>query len=311
MKSCVGVAAAAMIVLAQGAARADEADDLVTQGDELARRAEYAQAIEKFKAADRLRPRASNACMIGLAYLRRQLWPQAEVFLARCRKRATASDPLPEWMEDAESQLAKGLAAAKVTELELHVSPPGVAATVTISSFAPDESFDPQNIHLPAGPHTLTIAAPGFVTITRQVTASGTGFERVDIELVRPAPPPPVKPPPPPVVTRPEPVAPSSAHRWGNRLLIGAGGATVGAIVLHVLAYRERGILDRAENGAEYRDHETAFDVERAGAITLYAVAGLAAGFGLYLRSKHEDAPTRIGVTVDGGGAMVTLGWSR
>jgi hypothetical protein len=312
MKRCVGIAVAATIMLAAPAARADEADDLVTQGDDLARRAEYAQAIEKFKAADRLRPRASNACMIGLAYLRRQLWPQAEVFLGRCQKRASASDPLPEWMDDALAQLAKGLAGAKVTELEIRVSPPGVAATVTISSFAPDESFDPQNIHLPAGPHTITVTAPGFVTATREVNASGTGIERLDIELVRT--PPPVTTvvvPPPVTVTRREP-APSRSRRWGNRLLIGAGGAAVGAIVLHVLAYRTRGDLERADNGDEYRDHETTFDVERAGAISLYAVAGIAAGLGFYLRSKQPDASAQIGLTVDhAGGAMVTLGWSR
>src|SRR4051812_38168470 len=120
MRSLVGLVVAATLAL-HGSARADEADDLATQGEELARRAEYAQAIEKFKAADRARPRALHACMIGLAYLRRQLWPQAEVFLARCRKRAVGTDTLPEWMADAEAQLTTQLASAPVTAVEIIV----------------------------------------------------------------------------------------------------------------------------------------------------------------------------------------------
>jgi hypothetical protein len=302
------VALVTVLALA-GTVRADEADDLVAQGDELARRAEYAQAIEKFKAADRARPRAMHACMIGLAYLRRQLWPQAEVFLSRCRKRAVASDPLPEWMEDAESQLAAQLKAAPVTAVEIVVQPPGVAASITTSSFAPDEIFDPQIIHLPAGPHTITVGAPGFVTVKREITVSGSGSERVEVVL---------SPVPPPIVEEPVKghampvtvVRHDNGHRtWGNRLLIGAGGATVGAIVLHVLAYRTRDKLMGTPE--EYRANETAFDIERAGAISLYAIAGIAAGIGIYLRQTHKELPPRVGAVVTGDGAMVTIGWSR
>lgn len=299
----------AVVLALAGSAYADEADNLVAQGDDLARRAEYAQAIEKFKAADRARPRAMHACMIGLAYLRRQLWPQAEVFLSRCRKRAIASDPLPEWMDDAESQLAMQLKAAPVTAVEIVVQPPGVAASITTSSFAPDEQFDPQVIHLPAGRHTITATAPGFVTAKAEVNVSGSGTARVELVLV------PV--PPPKLPERAEPIAiPSpvvvrdNGHRnWGNRLLIGAGGAAAGAILLHVLAWRTRDkLMGTAE---EYRANETTFDVERAGAISLYAIAGIAAGIGIYLRQTHEELPARVGAAMTGDGAMVTIGWSR
>ena len=299
----------AVVLALAGSARADEADDLVAQGDDLARRAEYAQAIEKFKAADRVRPRATHACMIGLAYLRRQLWPQAEVFLARCRKRAVASDPLPEWMEDAEAQLAAQLKAAPVTAVEIVVQPPGVAASITTSSFAPDELFDPQVIHLPAGPHTLTVGAPGFVTVKREITVSGTGSEKVEIVLA------PIAPPPVPERVEnhamPVNVIPrDNGHRtWGNRMLIVSGGAAVGAIVLHVLAYRTRDKLMGTPE--EYRDNETAFDVERAGAISLYAIAGIAAGIGIYLRQTHREHPAQVGAVMTSDGAMVTIGWTR
>jgi hypothetical protein len=58
-------------------AHADDVADLEKRGQELAKQNEYTQAIDAFKRADRLAPRAAHACMIGLAYLRREMWPQA------------------------------------------------------------------------------------------------------------------------------------------------------------------------------------------------------------------------------------------
>ena len=72
--------------------RADEIDELVAKGQELAKQSEWTQAIDAFKQADAKRPRALHACMIGLAYTRRELWPDAELFFARCHARASASD---------------------------------------------------------------------------------------------------------------------------------------------------------------------------------------------------------------------------
>jgi hypothetical protein len=295
-------------LISASAARADEADELVTQGQDFARRGEYARAIETFKAADRIQARASNACMIGLAYLRRNLYPQAEVFLARCRKRASEADPLPEWMTEAESQLSAQLASAPVTAVEIVVQPPGVAASITTSSFAPDETFDPQTIHLPAGPHTITATAPGFVSATQSLTISGTDARRVELVLAPVAKPvvvtPPPPPPPPPVVVVPQP---DRRKQWSNRLFIVAGGAAVGGVVLHVLASRTREkLLGTPE---EYRANETTFDVERASAISLYAIAGITAGVAIYLRRTHRDV--QIGAAPSSGGAMVTIGWSR
>ena len=43
-------------------ARADEVDDLVTRGEALAKQSEFSSAIEVFKSADALRPRAKPAC---------------------------------------------------------------------------------------------------------------------------------------------------------------------------------------------------------------------------------------------------------
>src|SRR5207244_1267948 len=81
---------------------ADDVADLEARGQELAKASEYSQAIEVFKQADAKRPRAAHACMIGLAYLRRELWPQAELFLALCEHRAVPGDQPPDWIDEAE-----------------------------------------------------------------------------------------------------------------------------------------------------------------------------------------------------------------
>src|SRR4029079_11617073 len=80
-------------------AHADEVDDLEAKGEELAKQNEYTQAITVFKQADAKRPRAAHACMIGLAYMRREAWPQAELFLALCEKRAAPGDQPPDWTD--------------------------------------------------------------------------------------------------------------------------------------------------------------------------------------------------------------------
>src|ERR1700733_8442606 len=93
------------VALCARSARADEVSDLEARGEQLAKSSEYTQAIAAFKAADLRRPRAVHACMIGLAYLRRELWPQAELFLASCEKRASPGDQPPGWIDAAEHQL--------------------------------------------------------------------------------------------------------------------------------------------------------------------------------------------------------------
>src|SRR5512143_1672663 len=115
---------AVLVLLASHLARADEVDDLVAKGQELAKQSEYTQAIAVFKQADAKRPRAAHACMIGLAYMRREAWPQAELFLALCRKRVTPGDEAPDWLPEAEQQLATKLKAAQIPAVTIDVTPP-------------------------------------------------------------------------------------------------------------------------------------------------------------------------------------------
>src|SRR3954469_25457724 len=130
-----------LIVLASRPAFADDVDDLEAKGQELAKQSEFTQAIATFKQADAKRPRAAHACMIGLAYMRREAWPQAELFLALCEKRAVPGDQPPDWIDQAEQQLAQKLSAAQIPAVTIEVTPANINAHLTVSSFAPDEQF--------------------------------------------------------------------------------------------------------------------------------------------------------------------------
>src|SRR5260221_4772999 len=146
-----------MLVTIARPARADDVDDLVVQGEALAKQAEWSRAITAFKAADAQRPRAKHACLIGLAYTRRELWAEAELFLSVCRQRASTGDPLPEWIAEAEGQLAAKLAASNAAPVAIATDPASAPAVMSVSSFAPDEKFPARTIHLAPGVHVVHV----------------------------------------------------------------------------------------------------------------------------------------------------------
>ncbi len=59
-----------------GSAMADDSnpkvDALVAEGEALAKAGNFSAATEKWKSADKVVPRAKHACLIGLAYTRRE-----------------------------------------------------------------------------------------------------------------------------------------------------------------------------------------------------------------------------------------------
>jgi hypothetical protein len=124
-------------------ARADDTADLVAKGQQLAKQGAWSQAITAFKQADAQQPRAQNACFIGLAYLRRELWGQAELHFAICHARATPDDPLPKWAAEAARAKLADQNVAAVT-IEVADAKPEIAAT----GFLPDEKLGRGTIHL-------------------------------------------------------------------------------------------------------------------------------------------------------------------
>jgi hypothetical protein len=281
-------------------------DAMVAEGETLARTGEYTRAIDLFKRADGIAKRTRHACLIGLVYTRRELWSQAELFFARCRDRATAEDPVPDWLPEAERQLAAKLAEVDAAPVDLRVEPAGVVATLTIAPFPADESFAPRVIHLAPGTHAITATADGYEPATEQVEVKGKDPITVTITLHKPGEiVDPVQPPPPPPRKR------RNVAKW---LWIGAGGVAAIGVGFHVLASRERGYLSDAfadNDVARYDEHEGAFDLYRAVTFTCYGAAVTAAVVGavLHFTGDRESEGPQLGGEIRGDAGFVTIGW--
>src|SRR5688572_3278724 len=90
-------------------AHAEDVSQLRARGEELAKEGRFSEAIDAFKAADRISPRADHACLIALAYTRRELWPQAEIFISKCHQRVSPDNPAPDWLPKAEQEISHRL----------------------------------------------------------------------------------------------------------------------------------------------------------------------------------------------------------
>jgi hypothetical protein len=286
-----------MIVACARLARADELTDLEAKGEALAKDSEYTQAISAFKAADLLKPRASHACMIGLAYMRRELWPQAELFLALCEKRTAPGDQPPDWIDDAEHQLAAKLSAAQIPAVTIVVQPAGADAHLAVSSFAPDERFAPQTIHLSPGKHILEVTATGYRDQEKEITVRPAQPQTVvfALESVAPVPAP-----------RIAPAGPSSRRSTIPWIVMGAGTALVGIAALYDLGALQpaRDHLLHAESSAAYDAYTGDFSSARVATIGLFAAGALAITAGVALRY------TVFADVTPHGGAIV-VGWRR
>ncbi|HSD89447.1 MAG TPA: carboxypeptidase-like regulatory domain-containing protein [Kofleriaceae bacterium] len=303
---------AVLILLASHVASADEVDDLVAKGQELAKQSEYTQAIVAFKQADAKRPRAAHACMIGLAYMRREAWPQAELFLALCEKRAVPGDQPPDWIDQAEQQLSAKLSAAQIPAVTILVSPGNIGARLTVSSFAPDEVFDPQMIHLAPGKHVIEVTAPGYHTEHQEITVQPGQPQTVTFELRREngaggtftSPSAPSKDSPPPAPSGPSKVP------W---IVTGAGAGLVGISIIYdvaVLLPAQRR-LDQAETGIAYDHLVGAWRLKRDLTVGMFAVGAIAAGVGVALHfTVYKDGPQVTPQVSEHGGGIV-VGWQR
>jgi hypothetical protein len=292
------VVAALAVGLTTGVARADDVDDLVARGEAYGKDGEWTKAIDAFKAADAQRPRAQHACLIGLAYTRRELWPQAELFLARCRQRATTDDPAPEWIADAEATLTQKLAGVNAVAVTITVGPPGAAAEIAVTGFAPDETFSPRTLHLAPGSYTLRVSAPGYLPEAREIALGAAPQVEVAFALHRPP------------TTRYVPPS-----RIGTAILIGGGALALGAIGYHALALRPaHGDLDDAGSQAAYDEHLPTFRHRRAIAVGLYAGAAATLVVGAILKAtvfRGHEVPVQVSATVQDGGAAFALEWQR
>ena len=309
----LAIVVAGLGVLAPSWTSADgeSAETFRARGEQLAKDGRYSEAIDAFKQAERLEPRARHACLIALAYTRRELWPQAEIFLDQCESRATAADPLPEWVPVAKQQLAERLAAVNVAAVEIKVEPVGADVKLAVSSFAPDELFGPRTIHLPPGRHVIIATAKGYNDAQKTVEVGGKEPQTVTItmlpiedkKVVGPGGPGPVTPP------APKSKVPLVLMATGGGL-VAVGGA------LHLFYYRPA--RDDLANTTSKSDYDGALTDNwrkaRNATIAVYALGGVTLMTGLILNFtvfKQTESSTQVSVVPTDGGGMVSVGWSR
>ena len=297
------------------AARAQSAAELQAAGEQAAKEGSYAEAIDKFKAADRLEVRASHACLIALAYTRRNLWPQAEIFRDRCHSLAKErNEPLPDWIDTADKQIedaiAKAIASQTVAEVTISVEPADAAANalVTVSSFAPDEKFAPRAVHLPTGIHQLFVSAPGYEIGSQLVDIKDARPQQIVVRLHRPGEGPgPVKAEPP---AKPQP----SKLPW----IIAGAGVGIAAIggVLDATWYKSARdtLAGDTTLDPKYVGDESTWSTRRDVVIGFYVAGGLAFATGVVLKYtvfKHTEHPPAVSVAPIDNGGVVSFGWSR
>ncbi len=307
-----------------GVAHADDTTDaaaLRTAGEALAKEHRYTEAIDKFKAADRTRPRAAHACLIALAYARRELWPQAEVFLDVCHQRAAVDDPLPAWTAAEDKEIAQRLASANVAPVTLVVTPPEPRATLTVSSFAPDEEFAPRTIHLAPGQFIVVVHVPGARDVSKTFAVTSRAPLQVEIALhpdAAPDPGPPVARPPSILVPPAPPPAGAPVHtspHHSHALSYAVGGTGVALLALG-LVYQETVFasayddLRTATSQPDYTSHEKKWEFREHVTQSLYGLGAVAVVAGLALRFTVER-DTAVTIQPQPGGGVVGLAWSR
>lgn len=295
---------AAVLVASVTSAEASTPEELVEEGKALATAGELSRAIVKFKEADVQQPTAEHACLIALAYTRRELWSQAEIFFALCKRRSTSADALPAWTDEAVQLLQTKLAAPELSlaPIEIRVDPEVAGASINVAGFPTDEAFPPQTIHLGAGTYQLTATAPGRLEARAQVTVTSSAAQVVTLKL--PAPPPKLPPPPPPPPPR----------ILSTKIWIGSGVAALLGAGAHVWALQERAALqDAFDHGDADRwdRHSTKFQVLRATAIGMYGLAAVGIVVGVVRRGRESENAPSVSASVDRDGVFVGVSWSR
>jgi len=302
---------AALVVAAPAVGHADDREALQAKGEQLAKEGRFNDAIDAFKAADRIQPRASHACLIALAYTRRESWPQAELFLSICHQRANAGDPLPDWVPQADEMIKDRIASANLAEVMIETKP--ATARVTVSSFAPDEVFEPRTIHLPFGTHVVFAKADGYFDAQYTLEIKDKSPQHVVIDLI-------------PLTAKQKqerargagPMTTEPAPKRGTPFLIGGSAAILGGIAAHLWWRHEHTVLVDATTGTIdqakvdlYNAHSTRYDIAHYSTIGLYAVGVGLVATGVVLRMKSPESPAVAAVPLRGGGAMVSVEWSR
>lgn len=299
-----------VMLAATAIAAADTPAQLQARGEKLAKDGQFLDAIDAFKQADAREPTAERACLIALAYTRRNLYPQAALFIATCHERA-ATGAVPTWMPPIEREVKERLASGTFAPIELVVRHASTRATISVSAFPPDETFEARTIYLPPGRHVITATASGE-TRERDVDVTDRTPQRVVIDFANEttAPTSPAAP-----VAAPHVASAAPSHAARDVLIVGAGLALAGGIV-HLTWYRsELDELNASENPpdpARYDAASGSYQASRITAISLYGAGAATLIVGLVLlATHHESADVMVSASHVDGGSIVSVGWRR
>jgi hypothetical protein len=276
------------------------APELQAQGEDLAKQGRFTEAIDAFKSADKIEQTATHACLIALAYTRRELWPQAEIWLSMCQIRANPKDPLPDWASTEQDQIDQRLAAANIAPVKIVVEPADAKPKVTVSSFAPDEQFSPRTIHLPPGKHQIIVSAPGYEDAHQLLDIKDKTPQDVTIKLQRQG-------------EGQHGGAAESNHLPRNLMIAGGAAIALGFGALGWWSY-EQGQLDTASkmgNTTDYDAHSGRWDAAKWSTYGLWTVGGALAITGVVLKARHHEEVPAVTVAPLPGGGVLAVGWSR
>ncbi|HEY4180196.1 MAG TPA: hypothetical protein VGM90_25310 [Kofleriaceae bacterium] len=278
-------------------------DPLVAEGQQLAASGEYSRAIAKFKESDAQKPTAEKACLIALAYTRRELWSQAELFFARCAARAGGGDSLPTWANDAKQVLQQKLAATDASAVTFVVDPASLDAQIALTGFPADETFGPQTVHLAPGTYEVTAHVPGKTDAHEHIIVAPHAPQTVTLNVVTPPP-----------LPAPAPVGPAEHGRGmatSTKIWIGAGALAVVGIGMHIGMGVEHGKLSDAQDSSAWDDHDGTYRGLRIGTIAFYGAAVVTGVVGYVVYRGESRERLSVAALPTDGGAFVSLSWTR
>lgn len=303
VRSWILVVCACAAVAAPAHANDDPAA-LQKRGEQLAKDGQFAEAIDVFKAADADRPSTELACLIGLAYGRRNLYGQAALFFDQCHERAENGDPVPSWVPKVEQQFRARLASSRLVPVKIVVKH-GRKPKVVVSAFEPDETFSPRVVHLSPGRHTITVTDADRAAVERTVVVEEGEPKTVTFDLAK-------------SVDEPDEQMPAARtdHLGRNVVFAGLGIAVLGAIV-HATWYKsELDELEAAQNPPDvqrYDAHVDAYEQARYVTVGLYAVgaATVVVGAVLHATRKPDETGPTVSLRPTNGGGIFAVEWSR
>ena len=303
----VVIAIGLMLVASTGHADPGSADRIAAEANARAAAKDYLGAAAKFREAYAADPRPDFICNVGVAYYKAQEVTRAQLFLGRCLEQGSSLSI--KFMQDVRAGLAKvenTLKAGSYTPVDIVVEPR--FATVSVSSFAADETFDGgRTVWVQFGTYTVTVRAEGYIEHTVSIEATHRATLPVRVTLVK-QPVEPVRPEPALVAARSATggaSTPAPAERASPSLAppIITSIATIGlagwAVYASIIAHDH---ADRAGFALSARAYQTEADAAQRWNrifgidVALTGVAAVASGY-LWVRAMKHPGPATVEVT--------------